>query len=269
MSSDDQRKLYGYQERGLKTCGASTGRDLMSETLRQIAARVGELAHPFTKPPHYYSIYERYLHLRRTQRGLKLMSFGVYTGESIKMFSEYFDDVSILGVDHENRGVDLDAYPNASFRIADQTNRPALQAMAAEFAPEGLDFIIDDASHIGWFSRETFHALIASLKPRGLYFIEDWGTAYVEDWVDGGAKQPLGFPDWTHENFPRRIESHSFGMAGFVKELIDEVHADAVKPSVHAPPQSMGAIDFVHCYPGMVVVRKNAPIDLQDNQFHF
>ena len=61
-----------------------------------------------------------------------------------------------------------------------------MSRVANETAPDGFDIIIDDASHIGEFTKRSFWYLFDHhLKPGGLYVIEDWLTGYVDNWPDG------------------------------------------------------------------------------------
>jgi hypothetical protein len=89
-------------------------------------------------------------------------------------------------------------------------------------APDGFDIIIDDASHIGELTKTTFwHLFHHHLKPGGLYAIEDWGTGYFDDFPDGKRFDPK--PSIL-DPFP----SHSHGMVGFIKELVDEQCAGSI-----------------------------------------
>ena len=50
----------------------------------------------------------------------------------------------------------------------------------------GFDIIIDDASHIGHLTKISFwHLFDNHLRSGGIYVIEDWGTGYWQDWLDG------------------------------------------------------------------------------------
>jgi hypothetical protein len=75
------------------------------------------------------------------------------------------------------------------------------------------------------------------LKPGGLYAIEDWGTGYMDDFPDGRKFHPkVPTLDRIRSMLPRRLSkkikvpfpSHSYGMVGFVKELVDEQGAASI-----------------------------------------
>ena len=69
--------------------------------------------------------------------------------------------------------------------------------------------------------------LFPKLKPGGLYVVEDWQTAYWDDWPDGQRYQRLDI-SVLDGHIPPRVPSHENGMAGFVKYLIDEIVARPV-----------------------------------------
>ena len=104
--------------------------------------------------------------------------------------------------------------------------------MADATAPEGFDIIIDDGSHIGEATRNTFwHLFEHHLKPGGLYAIEDWGTGYLDDFPDGrkfSSRTPILhrvrslLPKSLRKRIKLPFPCHAYGMVGFVKQLVDE-----------------------------------------------
>lgn len=210
--------------------------------------------HDITKPISYYEIYQNYFKPYLGQ-SLKLMEVGVFKGESLKILSEFFSESDILGVDLEMKDIDFSKYANINYEQADQTNAEALVTLSDKYAPNGWDIIIDDASHLGAFSQLTFEALFPKLKSGGLYIVEDWGTGYWKDWPDGGTYekfQTTALPD----TFIRRIPSHDFGMVGFVKSLVDLVHADAIRHSWKSDFLFTNTVEYIHFYPGVVILKK-------------
>jgi hypothetical protein len=105
---------------------------------------------------------------------------------------------------------------------ADQKDVQKLAEIIKQEFPEGIDFVIEDASHIGALSHITFFTVFPYLKAGGVYIVEDWGTGYMDDWSDGkGYKaHDIDF----HSQGSNRIKSHDYGMVGFVKSLIDLTH---------------------------------------------
>ena len=86
-----------------------------------------------------------------------------------------------------------------------QQDPDILDQIAAEVAPGGFDIIIDDASHLGQYTRDSFwHLFRHHLKPGGIYVIDDWGCSYRSDWADGhgftGSRESIGA---SHRDQPR------------------------------------------------------------------
>jgi hypothetical protein len=99
--------------------------------------------------------------------------------------------------------------------------------------------------------------LSVHLKPGELFFIEDWGTGYWDDWPDGAHFQE--FPETVFQNtLPKRLPSHDFGMVGFIKQLVDECHYDAIRRTRETPPTRRSKFAFLTIYDGLAVVKKKA-----------
>lgn len=172
-----------------------------------------------TKPLHYYEIYEQALH----EEGLfpkTILEIGVYKGESTKLLAQRFPSALIVAVDLKLRDIDFSGYHNVQYLQCDQTDGSQLQSICKQYFPDGIDLVIDDASHIGHFSSLTFEHVFPYLRNGGLYIVEDWGTGYWETWVDG-ARYTSHRPSASAGRIPSRIPSHDFGMVGFVKSLVD------------------------------------------------
>jgi hypothetical protein len=182
---------------------------------------------PDTKSLTNYVSYDNYFHKNNFSPSA-ILEMGVYKGESTKVLSKAFPRSKILALDLEIRDIDFSSYENVKYVQANQTDRATLDRLVASEFPEGIDFILEDASHVGAFSKLTFDILFPFLKSNGVYVIEDWGTGYWDTWSDGGRFQeyPLNFFDG---NPPKRLPSHDFGMVGFVKSLVDMTHEWAIK----------------------------------------
>lgn len=189
------------------------------------------------------------------KQDIRLLELGIYHGGSLLLWRDYFERGLIAGLDLNP--VEIED-PSNRIRIyqGPQQDTNLLDRIARECAPEGFDIIIDDCSHVGELTRESFwHLFQNHLKAGGLYVIEDWGTGYWDSWPDGVRyrEKPRGFSPLRHRLSRavtrlnnskaaqdvslvktiasrmkrtlqrRRFASHDFGMVGFVKELIDEL----------------------------------------------
>jgi hypothetical protein len=184
-----------------------------------------------------------------------LLELGVFEGCSAKVFAQYLPGATVIGVDRNLKSIDIRGYPNLFLREGDQGDELFLNALVDELAPGGLDVVIDDASHIGYLSQQSFRTLFPRVKSGGIYVVEDWGTGYWNDWPDGGSYQRNRVDPYDGE-FPRRIISHDFGMVGFLKSLVDEVGAGDIRPSRAAPPNLNRHVRGLHIYLGTSIVEK-------------
>ncbi len=226
---------------------------------------------------------------------ITLLELGIFRGESLLLWENYFPNGTIVGVDIHTSGV-----ANKSSRIFEfegyQQDNDFLDTVARETAPEGFDVIIDDASHIGDISKITFwHLFDNHLKPGGIYVIEDWRTGYWDKWVDGAqykkAKESKIIRPFIHGcaekclNFTKtnlkggrikqtivscfgkvkkatyksRFPSHNFGMVGFVKELVDELGIDMITSPERGStvPQQQPKFKRMEIGPGQVFIIKS------------
>jgi hypothetical protein len=183
---------------------------------------------------------------------IKLLELGIFKGESLLLWRDYFKRGTIVGLDLDECAVEDTSGRILTYR-GSQTDTALLDRIAQETAPNGFDIIIDDCSHIGEFTRISFwHLFEKHLKPGGIYSIEDWGTGYWDDWPDG---KKCVLPKWPSAKYrlialmvsyfermaarrvspqlvsrlnkiayyKQRLMSHQYGMVGLVKELVDEV----------------------------------------------
>lgn len=204
---------------------------------------------------------------------ITLLEIGVYKGGSLLLWHDYFPKAKIIGIDIKTP-FNVIFPERVYFYQGSQTDKDFLTNVVREIAHEGVDIIIDDASHIGELTKITFwHLFDNHLKPGGLYVIEDWGTGYWDDFVDGKrykVKQPILSKLWRRISqikrgrrliykFPFKvpIRSHDYGMVGFIKELIDEQGAhDVTRVYSTRRPERESKFERLLIFPTMVVVKK-------------
>jgi len=220
----------------------------------------------YSNKPHYYlSVYERYF-AEWADKAINLLELGVHRGGSLEMWAEYFPKGNIVGLDLKDIiEVDLSGNPVivdgktvikqfSSDRIVSrkgsQVDRSFLNDLSAECAPGGWDIIMDDCSHVGELSLASFLALFPLLKIGGLYIVEDWGVGYSTKFSDGAR-----FSESEHfTSSGGRFPSHESGLAGFVKQFIDEVGIDDIRQFGDIDRPS--AFEWVHYYKGAVIIKK-------------
>lgn len=241
----------------------------------------------------YLDNYERFFSGIRSEK-ITLLELGIFRGESLLLWEDYFPNGTIVGIDIQTANV-----AGTSERIFEfqgyQQDTDFLDTVAREKAPHGFDIIIDDASHVGDLSRITFwHLFDNHLKHGGIYVIEDWRTGYWDAWIDGAPyKQPkegtvirpcvhgcvekclnrakqnirngwakrwivLFLSRLRKRIYKRRFPSHDFGMVGFVKELVDELGMDMITNPARGSrvPQRQPKFERMEIGPGQVFVIK-------------
>ncbi len=198
------------------------------------------------------------------QSPIALLELGVNQGGSLLMWRDYFAQGQIAGLDVRPVALD-DSSGRVHIYQGAQQDLKLLNRIAREVAPQGFDIIIDDCAHLGELSRASFRHLFARhLKPGGIYILEDWGTGFWPEWMDGVAFNPRAAQlartegaQWLRLLSPlsrvcnsaiarrnpsikslattikkrlarRQFHSHAYGMAGFVKELVDECARDDI-----------------------------------------
>lgn len=117
-----------------------------------------------------------------------LMELGIARGGSLPYIFDICDADFIVGVDilpedpkisrKYDQSTMKDKY--ALHFETDQTDRKALNSIVNKHFPEGLDMIVDDASHLLADTRTSFEILFPHLKTGGLYVIEDYCWSHNE-----------------------------------------------------------------------------------------
>lgn len=233
-----------------------------------------------------------------------LLELGVRRGGSLYLWRDLFPNGQIAGLDLNPVQIQDDTGRIHVYQ-GYQQDPEVLDRLAAEVAPDGFDVIVDDASHLGEYTRDSFwHLFRHHLKPGGIYVIDDWGCAYWKDWADGhrytGSREAIGdfgsgrvlartsergtrerirrsvravarpiaakIPqDWRPPleklymrvdgaTITNRFESHDYGMAGVVKQLIDAVSQSSIDCGKEGIAEN--GIESVHVYDSQVFVHK-------------
>ena len=156
-----------------------------------------------------YSYMSRYEELFKDlkDREIRLLELGIWKGDSLRMWRDYFSKGKIAGFDRNPKWM-ITNEPRISTLCIDQKDIPNI----GEETFFDFDIIIDDMSHIGSLTKKSFkHLFDNNLKPGGIYVIEDWLTGYYP-------------PDKNYEGtvYVEGV-NHLSGMVGFVKELIDDL----------------------------------------------
>jgi len=152
----------------------------------------------------YHRFYEQALAPYKDLEDLALLEIGAYQGASLMAWVEYFSRPSrVDAVAYKADPVEAKAKACEAGMIlcevvtiynVDQSDPKQLENMVKavnEAAPQhpGWDLIIDDGSHIPMHQLTTFKHLFPTLRPGGLYILEDVETSYM-----AGNSTIYGYP---------------------------------------------------------------------------
>jgi predicted O-methyltransferase YrrM len=129
---------------------------------------------------------EAYLDIRRSREIRDVIELGTLGGGSAIFLDVLFQPRRLVTVDVNRRPAKaleawIRAHGNRSVVPAygiSQSDKDALRSIVRNEFRDGLDLIVDDASHLLGPSRDSFNTLFPYLRPGGLYLIEDWCWAH-------------------------------------------------------------------------------------------
>jgi hypothetical protein len=109
----------------------------------------------------YLPVYQKEL---ENLGSVKMLEIGVYTGGSIRLWNEYFDNVEIHGIDNN-------VYNNSD--IPAEMHWGRYEDVHGEFTDSYFDYIINDSMHDYQSQLDAFFLYFPKLKPGGKFFMED------------------------------------------------------------------------------------------------
>lgn len=149
----------------------------MSDPLTRLAVIYGTDKfgyHDYT--PNYHCLFR---HLR--DKPIKMLEIGVggygdedRGGQSLEVWRDYFPKGEITGIDIQKKTMDLG--PRVEIRQGSQVDEEFLRTLVAERG--SFDVILDDGSHRNEHVVQSFGVLFPTLKPGGIYVVEDVQTAF-------------------------------------------------------------------------------------------
>jgi predicted O-methyltransferase YrrM len=113
----------------------------------------------------------------------RILEIGMFEGGSLVLFDKLFQPEKLMGLDIRSKPIEpLEVYRRGKRHIETfyglSQDDPKLTEILAQQFPDGIDLIVDDASHLYEQSRKTFHLCFPHLKPGGLYVLEDWSWSH-------------------------------------------------------------------------------------------
>ena len=158
----------------------------------------------------YFDDYEKHLN-KYVQQNPTVLEIGVAEGGSLEMWSKYFVNGSIHGMDLDQRIMDYKySQPNIFTHHGDQSSDEYWDYFN-NHTNIMFDVIIDDGSHVNSHQILTLLNLFPRLKNNGTYVIEDTHTSYWQPYEGGLLKQGTfietvkGLIDFLHR---QHIDAH-------------------------------------------------------------
>jgi hypothetical protein len=130
---------------------------------------------------------EQYATVFATDQPKNILEFGIFQGGSPALFSLWFEAQKFVGIDLAEPVAPFDEFCrthpvgktiSTHYRTSQNDRARVEQIVQQEFGNTPIDMIIDDASHLYEYTRETFEITFPLLRPGGTYVIEDWGWAH-------------------------------------------------------------------------------------------
>lgn len=120
----------------------------------------------------YHRIYPWFLGHLKAKQNVKLLEIGAHEMGSVKLWRNYFNAVDLTIIDKDEKKME-----GVRCVQLDQSDRGALEVFSAKNLCF-FDIVVDDGSHVPSHQILTLKSLWKSLKPRGIYIIEDIETSY-------------------------------------------------------------------------------------------
>jgi len=204
------------------------------------------------KPPQYLMRYEEHLNGLFDEK-LSILELGVFKGNSLELFSQMFPNSHIFGVDI-NKCEKTFSNNRVMVYQGSQDDPSIHRRIMTENNITRFDIIVDDCSHIGSLTFDSFCLLFPILADGGYYVIEDWGTGYWPKWPGGSKFKLQNHLKCTRETF----KSHKHGIPGFIKQLVDEVGMGDIGGSRGLKSGVSSKIKALHVYSGIVFMQKTS-----------
>lgn len=190
----------------------------------------------------YLETYEKYFDEWRNKE-LVILELGVAGGASIAMWREYFMNAKVYGIDNNP-----DCAGEGIF-IGSQTDGLFLQKVLDEIGTP--DIIIDDASHYGPFTIETFKLLFKKVAPGGYYIVEDTACFYDKTYGEAPDGHGMSAVYNFFVSLASHVDVHGRGMTGNTE------YALTVQNPNWAPvPEYSRYLDSIHIHPSLWMFKR-------------
>ena len=111
----------------------------------------------------YTKIYEKYFESLRDQK-LKILEIGIADGKSLLMWSDYFKNSLVIGIDIHQINIEEKKLNRANINVhqGSQSDKKFIEEIIKEY--KQFDIIIDDGSHLAKDVKKSFELYFQLLK---------------------------------------------------------------------------------------------------------
>tara|TARA_X000001382_G_scaffold119557_3_gene100450 strand:- start:595 stop:1212 length:618 start_codon:yes stop_codon:yes gene_type:complete len=186
--------------------------------------------------PHTYIEYYDKMFSGCREEQINLLEIGVFHGESMKLWSKYFTNVNLYGIDiftrtEGNKKLDIN-YVNGNLKgydvqldvvdsCSESSDRKKIRdEYLSQFEDGFFDIIIDDGQHNSESQTLTYNNFKNKVSKGGLYIIED-----IKSWEDGGVRS-----GHTHlEHLQRDIKNLEIVLEGSNDNILGVIKGENIK----------------------------------------
>jgi hypothetical protein len=121
-----------------------------------------------------------------------ILEIGMSEGGSLIYFDKLYAPAKLVGIDIRRTPIPaLELYketrPHIKTLYGRAPDMPPTRGVAQSNFPDGIDLVVDDASHLYAETKKTFVNVFPFVKPGGHYVIEDWAWAHRPSSQGAGA----------------------------------------------------------------------------------
>lgn len=168
----------------------------------------------------YLQLYDKYL-FYRTHHPLNIFEIGVLNGASVKTWKDYLPNSNIIGLDIDPRCKEFQS-ERIEIITGSQDDPKIRDYIKAKYG--GLDFILDDGSHVNVLTIKTFELYWPILRKNGVYIIEDVPAC----WTDLGKFNVMEtWPGMKYNNPGLDVNNEKNNLNEFIIDKIQHLMIDS------------------------------------------
>ena len=181
----------------------------------------------------YFDVYDSHF-LSLKNKKLNILEIGVFDGDSLRIWRDYFPNANICGFDINKKKFTI---KDVDIQVGNQVDTVFLSKLVKKY--KYFDIIIDDGSHISYHIIKTFTFLFDYLSENGIYVIEDLHTSYFPRY--GGSRI----------NLKKKNTSMNF-----IKQLLDSINYENFNRPFYKKNKFDGKINSINLYQNICFIKK-------------